>query len=116
VYQFAGASGATTFFNQVSAKFKSCESVSEKDTNGGTLTHKVHSRSALRVGGHQSLKLVEYLTDTKIPGPPLVTDVLLTVDGPDFYLVDSQLLSVSSPKPTLSSLMLKLIPRVRALK
>lgn len=116
VYQFASSSGATTFFNQVSAKFKSCKSVSEKDTNGGTLTHKVHSRSALRVGGHQSLKLVEYLTDTKIPGPPLVTDVLLTVDGPDFYLVDSQLLSVSSPKPTLSSLMLKLIPRVRGLK
>ena len=116
VYQFARASGASTFFNQVSAKFKSCKSVSEKDGSGGKLIRTVHSRSAARVGGHESLKLVEYLADTKVPGPPTVTDVLLTVDGTDFYLVDSQLLSVKSPQPTLSSLMLKLIPRVRALK
>ena len=116
VYQFASPHAASSFFGQVSAKFKSCRSVSSKDTNGGTLKQTVHSRSALRVGGHQSLKLVEYLTDTKIPGPPLVTDVLFTVDGTDFYMISSQLLSVNSPKPTLSSLMLKLIPRVRALK
>jgi len=31
-------------------------------------------------------------------------------------MMESQLLNVKSPKPTLSSLMLKLIARVRALK
>ena len=31
-------------------------------------------------------------------------------------MVNSALLNVHAPKPTLSSLMLKLIPRVRALK
>lgn len=115
VYQFASTSAASTFFNQVSAKFKSCRSVSVK-FNGSTLKHQVHSRTALRVGGHQSLQLVEFFTDSKNPGPPLVTDVLLTVYGNDFYMISSDLLNVSSPKPPLSSLMLKLIPRVRALR
>jgi len=45
-----------------------------------------------------------------------VTDVLLTVFGDDFYMISTDLLNVSSPKPSQSSLMLKLIPRVRALK
>ena len=115
VYQFASTSAAATFFNQVSAKFKSCRSVSVK-SNGSTLKHQVHSRTALRVGGHQSLKLVEFFTDSKAPGPPLVTDVLLTVFGDDFYMISTDLLNVSSPKPSQSSLMLKLIPRIRALK
>jgi hypothetical protein len=70
----------------------------------------------LRVGGHQSLLLTEYLADSKVSGPPLVTYALWTLDSQDVYLISSQVISVSSPKPTLSSLMLKLIPRVRALK
>jgi hypothetical protein len=45
-----------------------------------------------------------------------VTYALWTLDSQDVYLISSQVISVSSPKPTLSSLMLKLIPRVRALK
>ena len=32
------------------------------------------------------------------------------------YMIDSQLLNVQSPKPALSSLMVKLIARVHALK
>lgn len=35
--------------------------------------------------------------------------------APNVYMIDSQLLNVQSPKPTLSSLMLRLIARVRAL-
>ena len=116
VYQFAGARAASSFFGQVNAKFKSCKSVVRKDTKGGTLKVMVHSRSALRVGGHQSLQVVEYLSDSRVPGPPLVTYWLFTVDGTDVYVVNSALLNVHAPKPTLSSLMLKLIPRVRALK
>ena len=46
----------------------------------------------------------------------MVTDALWTVDGTDIYMVSSQLLNVHSPKPTLSSLILKLIARVRALR
>ncbi|HEX5295418.1 MAG TPA: hypothetical protein VFW50_00290 [Streptosporangiaceae bacterium] len=59
---------------------------------------------------------MEFFTDSKAPGPPLVTDVLLTVYGDDFYMISTDLLNVSSPTPSQSSLMLKLIPRVRALK
>lgn len=116
VYQSASNKAAASLFSQISAKYKSCKSASVPDGHGGTLKHTVHARTVERVGGHQSLLLTEFLTDTKIPGPPSVTDALWTLDGTDVYLIDSQLLSVSSPKPTLSSLMLKLIPRVTALK
>jgi hypothetical protein len=90
--------------------------VAGDDGHGGTLRETVHFRKAERVGGHQSLLLTEYLTDTRIGGPRVVTDALWTVDGTDVYMVNSQLLNVHSPKPTLSSLMLKLIARVRALR
>jgi hypothetical protein len=116
VYQFASNHAATVFNGQISAKYKSCRSVSFSDGQGGTLRETVHARKAERVGGHQSLLLTEYLTDSKIGGPPLVTDALWTIDGTDVYMVNSQLLNVRSPKPTLSSLMLKLIARVRAIR
>jgi hypothetical protein len=116
VYQFAGNHGAASAFGQIGAKYKSCRSVSTADGHGGTLRQTVHSRKAERVGGHQSLLLTEYLTDTRIGGPPVVTVALWTVFGSDVYMFSSQLLNVHSPKPTLSSLMLKLIPRIRALR
>lgn len=116
VYQMASSHGATSLFGQISAKYKSCRTVSVKDGHGGTLKRTVHARKTLRVGGHQSLLLTEYLADSKVSGPPLVTYALWTLDSQDVYLISSQVISVSSPKPTLSSLMLKLIPRVRALK
>jgi hypothetical protein len=90
--------------------------VSVADGHGGTIRQTVHARKAERVGGHQSLLLTIYVTDSKTPGPPLVTKALWTVDGKDVYLVSSQLITVKAPKPTLSSLVLKLISRVRALK
>jgi hypothetical protein len=46
----------------------------------------------------------------------VVTKQLWTIAGTNVYMMQSQLLNVSSPKPTLSSLMLKLISRVRALR
>ena len=76
----------------------------------------VHSRSALRVGGHQSLQVVEFLSDTKVPGPPLVTYGCSPSTARMSTWSTALLLNVHAPKPTLSSLMLKLIPRVRALK
>ncbi|MGH3419385.1 MAG: hypothetical protein ACRDOD_07305 [Streptosporangiaceae bacterium] len=45
-----------------------------------------------------------------------MTKALWTIAGPNVYMIDSQLLNVQSPKPALSSLMLKLIARVKALK
>jgi hypothetical protein len=116
VYQFAGSHGAASVFGQIGAKYKACRSISLADGHGGTIRQTVHARKAERVGGHQSLLLTEYLTDTRIGGPPVVTVALWTVFGPDVYMFSSQLLNVHSPKPTLSSLMLKLIPRIRALR
>jgi hypothetical protein len=41
---------------------------------------------------------------------------LWTLDGTDIYMIHSELISVKAPKPTLSSLMLKLVKRVSALR
>ena len=116
VYQFASTRGAASLYGQISAKYRSCRSVSVRDTQGGTLRLTVHSRSSQRVGGHQSLLLIEYLTDSRIPGPPTVTWALWTLDGTGIYMVSSELLNLGAPAPTLSSLTLKLIARVGALR
>jgi hypothetical protein len=116
VYQFASTRGAASLYGQISAKYRSCRSVSVRDTQGGTLRLIVHSRSSQRVGGHQSLLLIEYLTDSKIPGPSTVTWALWTLDGTDVYMVSSELLNLDVPAPTLSSLTLRLIARVTALR
>ena len=116
VYQFASTHTATTFLSQLNAKYRSCRSTSVSDTKGGTLRWAVHSQSKLRVGGHQALQVVEYLSDSKVPGPPAVSYLLWTVNGADIYLISTQLLSTTSPQPTQSSLTLKLIARVTALR
>ncbi len=116
VYQFASSRAAASLYGQIDAKYLSCRSVTVPDVNGGKLQQTVHARFTQRVGGHRSLLLIEYLSDTKVGGPPLVTWALWTLDGTDIYMVSSQLLNVSSPQPTLSSLMLKLIARVSALR
>jgi hypothetical protein len=116
VYQLASNHAATTSYSQIGAKYKSCKSVSSSDGQGGKLKQAVHSRVTERVGGHKSLLITEYVTDSKTPGPPLVIKALWTLDGTDVYLVNSELINVKAPKPTVSSLMLKLISRVRALK
>jgi hypothetical protein len=76
----------------------------------------VHSRSERRVGGHQALQVVEYLSDSKVPGPPAVSYLLWTVSGADIYMISTQLLSTTSPQPTQSSLTLELIAPVTALR
>ena len=116
VYQFASAHTAATFLSQLNAKYRSCRSVSASDTKGGTLRWMAHSQSKPRVGGHQALQIVEYLSDSKVPGPPLVSYLLWTLNGADVYLISTQLLSVTSPQPAQSSLTLKLIARVSALR
>jgi hypothetical protein len=116
VYQFASTHKAATFLSQLNAKYRSCRSTSASDTKGGTVRWTAHSQSKLRVGGHQALQVVEYLSDSKVPGPPLVGYLLWTVSGADIYLISTQLLSTTSPQPTQSSLTLKLIARVSALR
>jgi PknH-like extracellular domain len=116
VYQFASARTATTFLSRLNAKYQSCRSVTASDTKGGTLRWTVHSQAKQRVGGHQALQVVEYLSDSKLPGPPMVTYVLWTVNGADIYTISTQLLNTTSPQPTQSSLTLKLIARVSALR
>jgi hypothetical protein len=74
------------------------------------------SQSKQRVGGHQALLLVDLLSDSEVAGPALDSYVLWTIDGADIYLVSTMPLSIPSPKPAQSSLTLKLISRVRALR
>ena len=116
VYQFASNHAAATVYGQIGAKYKSCKSATFSNGHGDKLKQTVHSRVTERVGGHQSLLLTIYATVTNAAGPPLVTKALWTLDGTGIYLISSQLENVPAPKPTLSSLMLKLIPRIRALK
>jgi hypothetical protein len=116
VYQFASTHAASSFFAQLNAKYKSCRSTGESDTKGGTLRWTVHSRSSQHVGGHQALQLVEYLSDSTVPGPPTTIDVLWTIDGTDIYMISTTLVTTTSSQPTQSSLTLKLIARVGALR
>jgi hypothetical protein len=116
VYQFASTRLATTFLSQLASKYRSCRSVSVSDTKGGTLRWSVHSQSTQRVGGHPALQVVEYESDSRIPGPPTVTYLLWTVSGADIYLISTEPLSVSKPTPAQSSLTLKLIARVSKLR
>jgi hypothetical protein len=116
VYQFASSAAAASFYGKVNAKYKSCHSVSESDGNGGTTRRTAHSQSKERVGGHQATQIIEYVTDSKIPGPALRIYLLWTVDGTDIYVLDTTPLSTSSPRPAQSSLTLKLIARVAALR
>ena len=116
VDQFASTHAASSFLSQLTAKYRSCPRFSESDTKGGTLRWKVSSRSTRHVGGHQALQLVVDQTDSSVPGAPLVIDLLWTTAGTDIYMISSDLENVSSPQPTLSSLTLKLIARVRALR
>lgn len=116
VYQFTSSHAAASLYGQIGAKYRSCRATRTHDVNGGTLGLTVHSRSSLRVAGHQALLVIEYLTDSRVAGPPLVTWWLWTLDGTDVYLIDSELLGVDSPQPTLPSLTLKLIARVSALR
>ena len=116
VYQFASNHAAASVYAQIGAKYKSCKSVSSSNGQGGTSKQSVHSRVAERVGGHQSLLLTLYVTEPNLAGPPQVIKALWTLDGTNIYLINSELINVSAPKPTLSSLTLKLISRVRALR
>jgi hypothetical protein len=116
VYQFASTHAASSFFSQMTAKYRSCPSVSTSDTKGGTLRWAVRSRSTAHVGGHQALQISENQTDSSEPGPPIVTYILWTINGTDVYMLSSEVLNVNSPQPTLSSLTLKLIARVGALR
>jgi PknH-like extracellular domain len=116
VDQFASTKTASSFFSQLSAKFRSCPSLSESDTKGGTLRFTVHSRSAQHVGGHQALQVVEHSADSTVPGVSTTSDLLWTIDGTDIYMLSSELVNANSPQPSLSSLTLKLIARVGALR
>jgi hypothetical protein len=116
VYQFAGTRAAAWFYGQLNARYRSCRSVSESDGIGGTFRLTVRSESRQRVGGHQALRLVEYVSDSKLSEPPLSIDVLWTIDGADLYLIDTTLPSDTSPQPSQASLTLKLIARVGALR
>jgi len=116
VYQFANTHAAASFYGQVNAKYRSCKSASESNGQGSTARLKVHSQSKQRVGGHEALRLIVYVTVSNVPGPALPEYVLWTIDGTDVYLISTELVNTKSPQPTQSSLTLKLIARVGALR
>ena len=116
VYQYASTHAAASFFGAVSAKYRPCRSVTEPDGVGGTLRLTVHSEAKQRVGGHQAVRIIAHVTDSKVTGPALAIYLLWTVTGTGVYFIDTTLLNTSSPRPTQASLTLKLIARVRALR
>jgi hypothetical protein len=116
VYQFASTHGAASFYSQLNAKYRSCRTVTSSDGKGGFIRRTVRSQSKQRVGGHQAVQLVESVSFSTIPGPPLVIYVLWTIDGTDVYMISTTPLSTSKPQPTQSSLTLKLIARVSHLR
>lgn len=116
VYQFASTHAAASFYSQLNAKYRSCRTVTSSDGSGGSLRRTVRSQSKQRVGGHQAVRLVESLSDSKVAGPALTTYVLWTIDGTDIYMISTTPLSIPSPKPTQASLTLKLIARVSHLR
>jgi hypothetical protein len=116
VYQFASTKAAASFYAKVNAKYRSCHSLTGSDGSGGTLRRTVHSQSATHVGGHQATQIIEYVVDSKVPGPPLPVYLLWTIDGADVYFISTTPLSPGPPQPTQSSLTIKLIARVTALR
>jgi hypothetical protein len=116
VYQFPSTHAAASFYSQLNAKYRSCRTVTSSDGKGGSLRRTVHSQSKERVGGHQAVRLVESLSDSKVAGPALDTYVLWTIDGADVYMISTTPLSVSTPQPAQSSLTLKLVTRVSHLR
>ena len=99
VYQFASTHAATSFYSQLNAKYRSCRTVTSSDGTGGSLRRTVRSQSKQRVGGHQAVQVVEAMSDSKVPGPALVTYVLWTIDGTDIYMISTTPLSIPTPKP-----------------
>jgi hypothetical protein len=116
VYQFASTHPASSFYLAVNARYRSCSSVSEPDGMGGTARIRVHSLTKQRVGGHHALRVIAYVSDSKLAGTTLSIDFLWTVAGTHVYMIDAALVNTASPRPTLASLTLKLITRVSALK
>jgi PknH-like extracellular domain len=116
VYQFGSSHAASSFYSQLNAKYRSCRSTTASDTTGGTLRWSVRSQAKRHVGGHQAVLLVERTSDSKVSGGALTADVLWTVDGTDLYMISTTLVNTSTPQPTQSSLTLKLISRVIALR
>jgi hypothetical protein len=114
IYQFASTRAAALFFGRLMDKYRSCRSAGEPGGSGKTIRETLHSESALRVGVHQASQVIEYVTASETPGPPLVFYLLWTIDGTDVYWISTNPDS-GSPRPTQSSLTLKLIARVSAL-
>jgi hypothetical protein len=115
VYQFASTRAAASYFGQLMGKYRSCRSASEPGGSGKTVREALHSESTLRVGGHRASRVIEYVTASGTPGPPLVFYLLWTIDGTDVYWISTAPDS-GSPRPAQSSLTLKLIARVSALR
>jgi hypothetical protein len=114
IYQFASNRAAASFYVQLMGKYRSCRSASEPGGSDKTIREMLHSESALLVGGHQASQVIEYITASRTPGPPLAFYLLWTLDGTDVYWISTS--QVSGPlRPTQSSLTLKLIARVSAL-
>jgi hypothetical protein len=115
IYQFASSRAAASFYGQLTGKYRSCRSAGEPGGSGKTIRETLHSEAALFFGGHHASQVIEYVTASRTPGPPLVFYLLWTIDGTDVYWISTNQDS-GSPRPTLSSLTLKLIARVSALR
>ena len=118
IYQFPTAKAATAYYNQAKAKYAKCrdftESVPADSVPGsGSMETTLQSMSKTKVGSYQAFQLTQAVDLSETPGFALMLNTLVTVEGTDVFTVVS-LSGTNDPVST--SLMLKLVNRVRKLR
>jgi hypothetical protein len=110
VYQFASSGAAASLFAQTYAKYAGCRSFS---LFGVRFT--LASESKTRVGGYQALQLTGTVAYTD--APPYGSDMLITVDGRDVFVLNAVARPGSSAAVATSAVFtLRLIARAQALR
>jgi hypothetical protein len=118
VYQFPTAKAAATYYSQAKAKYANCrdftESVPASSVPGsGRMEITLQSMSKTKVGSYQAFRLTQPVTLSEFPGFSLMLNTLVTVEGTDVFTIVSL---GGTNDPVSTSLMLKLVNRVKKLR
>ena len=118
VYQFPSTKAATTYYNQARAKYAKCqyftESVPADSVPGsGTLETTTQTLSKASVSNYRAFQVGQISDLTDQAGITIQQSTLVTVEGTDVFTMNS-VGGTNDPVPT--SLMLKLINRVKKLR
>jgi len=118
VYQFPSVKAASTYYSQAKAKYAKCkdftENVQASSVPGsGKMDTTLMSMAKTKVGRYQAFQAVQDVDLSEAPGFSLTLNTLVTVEGTDVFTIVS-LSGTNDPVST--SLMLKLVNRVRKLR